>query len=267
MRVFEALIFLPVAAALHVVAWDFAPTSSGSSAAGGAGADSVTLAAATASQSAMIAKWQETPQVTATGPTAMQAPAPRSVRILPLPLSAPAPRIPMLAQTPPMTAPTPVRLPQMDTQTATPARAEPPAPLLRPKARTQTAPVQPQPAKKAGGTGQNTQRGEAAAATVQSQSTASAQVLKAKWGTAIYTKVQRNMRFPRSLNAGGTAKLALQVARNGTLQELKLIRSSGNNAVDAAALRAVQRAGRFAAAPKGLDADAYGFSLSLTFKR
>lgn len=75
------------------------------------------------------------------------------------------------------------------------------------------------------------------------------------------------MRYPRSLNAAGTAKLSLQVARDGQLQNLSLMQSSGDGAIDAAALHAVKRAGRFAKAPQGLDADAYAFSLSLTFKR
>ena len=263
MRALEALFFLPVAAALHVAAWDFAPSSNGSSAAGGAGLDSVTLAAATASQNAMIARWQEQPQVAVTAPSPGPTPAAGTA---PAPLMSQS-QAPALAPAPPMTAPTLTALPQVDTRPATPARSEPSPPVTRPQARTQLFNSQPQPAKKAAGAGQNTQRGEAAARAPQSQTATRAHALKAKWGAAIYTKVQSNMRYPRSLDAGGTAKLTLRVARNGTLQDLRLLRSSGNSALDAAALRAVQRAGRFAAAPKGLDAEDYAFSLSLTFKR
>lgn len=261
MRIFEALFFVPVAAALHVVVWDFAPSSYGSLAAGGSGRDTVTLAAATAQQSEMVARWQEAPQVTTNVSAELPTPMVPTLSTLSMPGSA----APTLPSAPGLTAPLRAALPQVDTHSTPPPRAEKAPPVVRPQARTQR--VQSQPAKQAAGAGQNTQRGEASARAPQSQNTARAHALKAKWGAAIYAKVQQNMRYPRSLNAAGTAKLSLQVARDGQLQNLSLMQSSGDGAIDAAALHAVKRAGRFAKAPQGLDADAYAFSLSLTFKR
>lgn len=263
MRAIEALFFLPVAAALHVVVWDFAPSSNGSLAAGGSGQDSVTLTAATAQQSAMVARWQKTPQVTSYAPSVVAAPSTSA----PPAFSMSSSSAPALPSAPRLTAPIRTAMPQIDTQTAALPRAEAPQPVVRPKARTRTIQLQSQPAKQAAGRGQNTQRGEASARVPQSQTAARAHALQAKWGAAIYAKVQRNIRYPRSLAAAGTTKLTLRVARNGTLQNLKLMRSSGNKALDAAALRAVKRAGRFAKAPQGLDAEVYAFSLSLTFKQ
>jgi len=262
MRPLEALVFLPVAAALHVVVWGFAPSSDGSLAAGGSGQDSVTLSAATAAQSAMIARWQEIPQVTINPPSDFLTPTPSTSPTIAMPSSA----APTLPAAPHLVAPTRIAMPEIDTQPAALPRAEPP-PLVRPKARAQTMQSQSQPDKQADGAGKNTQHGQATARAPQSQAAERAHALKAKWGAAIYAKVQQNMRYPRSLKGAGTAKLTLRVARNGALQNLKLMRSSGNNALDTAALDAVKRAGQFATAPQGLDAESYAFSLSLTFKR
>lgn len=263
MRPLEALVFLPVAAALHVVVWDFAPSSDGSLAAGGSGQDSVTLSAATAAQNDMIARWQDIPQVTMDVPASFSTLTPSGSPAVEMASSA----APALPSAPRLTAPTRMVMPEIDTQPAALSRAEPPPPVVRPKARAQAVQSQSQPAKQAAGAGQNTQRGEASARAPQSQTAQRAHALKAQWGAAIYAKVQKNMRYPRSLKAAGTTKLTLRVARNGTLQNLKLMRSSGNKALDAAALRAVQHAGQFATAPQGLDAEVYAFSLSLTFKR
>ena len=62
MRLTEALLFLPLAAGLHVGVWTVAPMSMGASATGGPGQDQVTLAAATAQHVAMAQRWQTPPQ-------------------------------------------------------------------------------------------------------------------------------------------------------------------------------------------------------------
>jgi protein TonB len=89
----------------------------------------------------------------------------------------------------------------------------------------------------------------------------------AAWGGKINAKLQRNMIYPSGTTARGTAKLALTIQPNGTLTHAAVTRSTGDAALDRAALRAAKRAGRFAAAPSGLTKDQYVFSVSLTFAR
>jgi protein TonB len=110
---------------------------------------------------------------------------------------------------------------------------------------------------------------QGATGTDQAQAAAAQQrlALRAQWGARIHSRVQRNLRYPRGTARSGTAKLALKVAPNGSLQELSLLRSSGDVLLDKAAISAVQRAGRFDRAPDGLTDVSYAFSLSLTFNR
>jgi protein TonB len=163
-------------------------------------------------------------------------------------------------------------LPQVDTSPAPPPRAATTPPDLRPKARPETRdpPQKPRaaaPARQASGEAQEKIRGTGGAARTQSNDAARTNALRAQWGAAIYAKVQRNLNAPRGSPAEGTAKLALRVASNGSLQGLSLTRSSGSADLDRAALAAIKRAGRFAKAPQGLGGDSHDFSLSLTFTR
>jgi protein TonB len=52
--------------------------------------------------------------------------------------------------------------------------------------------------------------------------------------------------------ASGTVTVRLTVTRSGALADLSIAASSGNAALDEAALKAVRAAGRFPAAPEGL---------------
>lgn len=136
MRIFEALFFVPVAAALHVVVWDFAPSSYGSLAAGGSGRDTVTLAAATAQQSEMVARWQEAPQVTTNVSAELPTPMVPTLSTLSMPGSA----APTLPSAPGLTAPLRAALPQVDTQsTPPPARRESAAGCTSPSAHAKSA--------------------------------------------------------------------------------------------------------------------------------
>ncbi len=266
MRALEGLVFLSVATALHVGAWHLAPFSDGSTAAGSGGNDSATLAAASASQAAMVARWQE-PIVSSPGaPVAPVAPSSLSAPSAPV---AEAPALRASAKAPTLSPPTPplTQTPRIKTQPAALPDRQSTTPATRPKARTASVSARAQNTKQAAGAGRAAQRGQTKSQEIQSANSARTHALKAQWGASIHAKVQRSMRYPRTMSTAGTAKLALEVARDGRLRTLKLMRSSGNTVLDAAALRAVQRAGRFAAAPDGLTADAYAFSVSLTFKR
>ncbi|WP_283616112.1 energy transducer TonB family protein [Mycolicibacterium poriferae] len=69
-------------------------------------------------------------------------------------------------------------------------------------------------------------------------------------------------RAPRGAGRG-TAVVRLTVAANGTLAGVTLARSSGNLAIDRLALQAVRSAGRFPAAPAGLGAGPFSFSVPI----
>jgi protein TonB len=85
----------------------------------------------------------------------------------------------------------------------------------------------------------------------------------AQWGGQIMARIERAR--PR-VQGTGQVTLALQVARSGQLAGLTVARSSGDPALDQAALTAVRRAGRFPAAPDGLTEASYGFSLPIRFR-
>jgi protein TonB len=84
-----------------------------------------------------------------------------------------------------------------------------------------------------------------------------------QWGAEIMARIERAR--PR-VRASGQVLLALQVARSGHLAAVSVARSSGDPAVDDAALSAVRRAGRFPAAPDALTEASYRFSLPIRFR-
>jgi periplasmic protein TonB len=58
--------------------------------------------------------------------------------------------------------------------------------------------------------------------------------------------------------------LRLTVGADGRLQDLSVLQLSGDPALDTAAVKAVQSAGRFARAPKGVPGGA-SFTLTISF--
>lgn len=94
------------------------------------------------------------------------------------------------------------------------------------------------------------------------------QKLADRWGAAIRTKIQRRNRYPDGADgATGTVLLRLQVGRDGVLASVGIAQSSGHPVLDDAAVQAVRRVGRFAAAPGELTDTSYVFTLPLTFAR
>ena len=269
-RFIEGIVFTTLAAGVHVGLWYAAPGELGSSASGDQGAHRASLVAASASQAALVEAWQTPPAVAQTIPVAQPAPdAASDPAVMTKPATPPAAKPSVQALMPPAA----IQMPSVDTtpppppiQHAEPVPQTAPPPATRPKARPARA-AAPSPAKQAAGQGQTAAKGSAGAAQTQSQTKAQSTALRAEWGARIHRKIQRNMIFPRGASAGGTAKLALVVSRSGQLRAVRLIRSSGDADIDQAAMRAVKRAGRFDAAPKGLGDDAYDFSLSLSFLR
>lgn len=160
------------------------------------------------------------------------APAPKAIKP-----KAPAP----VAEAPPETKPVPRT-----------AKAEVPAKPVQKAAEPAAAPA-PQPA------AQSTAKSDPAA------SAGEAKALKADWGSKVRARINRKVALPAD-SAPGTVKVRLEIAASGALLAVGIAQSSGQAALDAAALKAVKSAAPFARAPKGLSEPSYSFSLPITFK-
>ncbi|WP_136683236.1 energy transducer TonB family protein [Falsirhodobacter xinxiangensis] len=90
------------------------------------------------------------------------------------------------------------------------------------------------------------------------------QNLEQQWGGAIRNRVERRKRASREV---GAVSVRITVTRNGELAGASVQRSSGNPTLDQLAIRTVQSAGRFPAAPDALTKATYSFTLPLEFQR
>ena len=88
--------------------------------------------------------------------------------------------------------------------------------------------------------------------------------LQAQWGNKIRSAVARAQRMPRGVKGKSTVLIRLSVTPSGKLASVGIGKSSGNAAIDQAALKAA-RAARLPRAPKGLSAQSYSFNLPLNF--
>ena len=288
-RFAEISFFGGTAVALHILLAAEWP-SRGAESGGMGGEDAVTFQGATQQVETMVANWTRPPPVQQA--TATIDPTPQANPNL-LPMStvrlddAPNSELKMAALPAPVLsdAPTP------DTQTATPQPPEPepepeaqleptpdptpttdPLPKTRPKPRPDVKVAKTRQKASAGSQKQRS-AGSGGAATAGNKGKAETNVapgVRAKalavWGAKIRSQVERRKRHPKGTRAGGTVGLRLSVARDGRLQSVSVVRSSGHAALDNAAAAAVQRAGRFKAAPKELSKAAYSFSLSMNFR-
>jgi protein TonB len=181
--------------------------------------------------------------------------------------------VPPIRRAPPaLTVPQAQNHPDLDTAAPPPpgstrlAAATSPRPSVRPF---EPPPVQvaapPQPARVAAGAGGGATQGASATTpeTAPALSAAQRQSLMSQWGLQIMARIERAR--PR-VSASGQVVLAMQVARSGQLAGVSVAQSSGDPALDAAALSAVRRAGRFPAAPDALTEASYGFSLPIRFR-
>ncbi|MFC3614184.1 TonB family protein [Lutimaribacter marinistellae] len=122
-------------------------------------------------------------------------------------------------------------------------------------------------AQRAAGSGGSAQAGNARSARTATLSKGQQAKLQAVWGAKIRARIERAKRYPRGTNASGQVSLAISIGRDGQLQGVSIRRSSGNGALDKAAVDAVRRAGRFPAAPKDLPGNSFAFSLAIVMKR
>ena len=192
-------------------------------------------------------------------PVAAPMPEPASLAsALPaaLPTAEPPPPMPEpVAQKPSAPAPVAEAPPETKPETKT-AKAEVPAKPAQKtvaKAAEPAAAPAPQPA------------AQSAAKSDPAASAGEAKALKADWGSKVRARINRKVALPTD-SAPGTVKVRLEIAASGALLSVGIAQSSGQAALDAAALKAVKSAAPFARAPKGLSEPSYSFSLPITFK-
>ncbi len=263
----EGTLFLGVATALHVALWQGLPEGSAEGA-GEGGSASLSVAGADTVLAAMVAEWERQPATPTTGTDAPTPPEPTmSPPVIP---GTPAPPSVVLA-------PQPQPLPQVDAPAIPPpippiVETAPSAPPVtespRPVARRAEAPAPASPApavapaRRAEGAGAGPTRGSRTAAETAGQGAAARQTALAEWGGQIRARIDRAR--PRAAGRGQSV-LSLTVARDGRLVAASVVGSSGQAALDRAALRAVTGAGRFPAAPVSLTEAQYHFRLPVRF--
>lgn len=286
---------LVLALGLHLGAFALQPDPAGAVAAGAGGSDLVSLQAADASLSDLIAEWDRPPQPEVAPladlapptapemPPALMAAQPEPPQpSAPQPLALPpgtdtAPLADTTLPPPPPPEPEPEPEPQPDPpkirpepRPATlaqpkPAPAAKPAPKATPAAKANAA---PQAQQRAAGAGNGAQAGNAGTAQAATLSQVQANDLKSSWGASIRSRVERRKSYPATAGrASGTVTVRLTVTRAGALAGVSVAQSSGHPALDQAALRAVQSARSFPAAPAGLQDASYSFTLPIAFAR
>ena len=221
---------------------------------GGSGEGSVTLVASSGNLTDLVAQWSKPPQVAqAVTMTAPQMPAPEIPQAS-LPNVAAAMAVPVL----PSSAAQQEPLPQIDLTIAPPPDVAPDV-SLRPKGRPKAAKQASAPARAAetaAGVGRSAAAVDASGTNVAALS---------QWGGAIRNSIERGKRYPGGTRASGVVRLSIRVGTDGTLAGAAIVGSSGDAALDRAALTAVQRA-RLPAAPNGVAAGHQIFTLPMTFR-
>ena len=143
--------------------------------------------------------------------------------------------------------------PDPDTTDKAPDLPQAPEPASRPAVAAQ----------KAAGKGNGTAAGDAGSAEAGTTSKAETDAAASRWEAAIRARVERRKSYPAAAEgATGRVILRLSVAANGQLTQVGVVRSSGNAALDAAAVNAVQSAGRFPKAPAGLGETSFTLPIS-----
>ncbi|MEH6832634.1 MAG: TonB family protein [Sulfitobacter sp.] len=274
-QVLEFSMFLAVATASHFALFQGDQTGA-AEAMGNEGAEVLTLTASSESLSAMVQEWDR--PVEAVQQVAMPEQAVATIPPVPtLRPSQPEMQVPRLA-TPDFSDPLPETsdLPTIDTadpprpnfaavQSARP-NLRPPAPprkVAKPAAKKQSISTKRQVA---AGAGKGKAAGKKKEAKAPAKRQASSPAAMSRWGGSIRSAIERRKKYPANTRARGRVMLAVAVSSNGSLASVRIKRSSGNGALDRAAVAAVKRA-RFKAAPKGVKSGVHHFSLPISFSR
>ena len=277
---FEFLAFLGAATALHLSV-GYLGTGTDMSA-GEAGDTAVTLTAASASVQTMVAQWDRPPElvqdVAIPRPDEGDTPAPSFTdddRYLSTPRAA-MPIAQHTAQSLPQIDRSVPKPPQPELAKARPRlrplQAQPTANQARRKVtRKTTAPktaaaktsqgVKPQ---KAAGTGAGKSKGTSSTGAAPGKKQTSSPKLMAQWGGGIRASIERRKRYPTGTRAKGIVTLSIAVHNSGTVAAISVRRSSGVAQIDRAAVDAVKSA-RIPAAPAGVTAGRYNFTLPMKF--
>ncbi|QYX55701.1 TonB family protein [Roseovarius sp. SCSIO 43702] len=282
-----------LAVAAHLGAWAWhAGAGAGTPPAGDAGEAAVTLAAATGQVGALVERWSAPPDVAATvamvEPPAMPQADDLEVSIPshPAPEKSPTrPAAPALTDAPAEADDAPMT----DTESIARPLSHAPLTSLRPEARPERRVAAPESgpgrakpdrndestvtrartatnAQTSSGRNNGAGSGTAQTASAPVLSQSQRQTLMAQWGGAIRHGVERRKRYPRGAAASGTTKLRITVSRQGRLLGVSVTQSSGDAALDRAAVDAVRRT-RYPAAPNGLTQPSYSFNLPIAFQR
>lgn len=269
--------FLVIAGALHVAAAALLMPEGRTTGTLGVGGD-VRLSAGSAQIDALIDQWTSppptpdppAPPAPAPAPEPDRAPTPRGhapqakrVASAPPRLAAP-PNLPDLAPAAGIPADAPLMLRSADRPTPRPARPAPARQAEEPRRATTPAAA---PARTSRPTAQpGTSRGGASGPASPSPGSRKAATLMARWGDRIRSCISRHAVAPRGARQGGRVILALRVGRDGRLQGVGIAASSGNAALDQAALDAARLASRCPAAPAGLTEPDYSFHLPISLR-
>jgi len=270
-RVAAAICCLCLSGALHVWAMGYlAPPDTGE--AGGGGAQGTSVAYSLASQSALAAtvrKWRNPPEAAEeavrapveahdAAPASPAVPKPGAAAGSPgqptpgLPvvtaaLEEPRPAVERAAPPPAPERTTASEVPSSLSGAASPKDVVPPVRLPPAVKRAASPSAPPLVARGSGATGGS---GDGAVAG------AAANALRNSWAGAIRSRIAQYHRVPRAAaqrDLSGRVVLRITVLPNGRLSRIELLRSSGTQLLDEAAIENVRRAGRMPQAPRGID--------------
>lgn len=191
-------------------------------------------------------------------PGAAPTPPPQAEEPTETEVAPPPPPERQIVQAPSDTEPRPTTRPKRPPKPQTMAKAKAKAePQPKPKANLNSASSE---SKRAAGTGARGAKGDNGANAEATLSKSARASLMSKWGSQIRATIARNV--PRGTGKG-TAVVHITLGGSGQLIATKLQKSSGNPAIDQAALRAVKNAGRFPPAPAALGSGRRSFAVPI----
>lgn len=131
----------------------------------------------------------------------------------------------------------------------------------KPKKTKKTSAAKKQPKKASAGNGGRSNADSRA-------SSASSRASVSNYPGKVQSKLRRALRYPSAARgASGEARVQFIVAANGQASRIRVVKSSGNPAIDKAALATVKRANPFPKIPAGAGRSSWTFTIPLAFRR
>ena len=152
-------------------------------------------------------------------------------------------------------------------------KARPPAPkrvAAKPAEKQQKARKATVASRKGGSVANSKGRAGATGGNGGRSTTSNGDALTSNYKGKVRSEVARKKRYPnaaRRRGETGTAVIRFVVARNGAMSGLQLVRSSGSDTLDKAALKMAQRAAPFPDIPAGTGKSQIRFTLPVSFSR